>query len=193
MSLSKEVLGSMLEKHLERSPQYKNVFEVIKRNSLRPRWLIGGAVYRPLVQMLYRHGELTSDYDFIVRQRIDPLYYYTPTAYELKYSRVGSPRWQKGDLTIDIVQECDLHTCHRLGIEPCVRNFIDHTPLTIQSMVYDLEHKVLEGDVGIQALQNKTVAVLDRGEAEYHAGLHGWTVEEYVQDKARSLGFKAIL
>jgi hypothetical protein len=143
--------------------------------------------------MLYHQGDPLTDFDFVVRERVDPLYTYTPDGFGFSRSRVGCPRWQKGELTIDIVKECDLHTCHRLGIESNVRNYLQYTPLTIQSMVYDLQQKALEGDVGIHALLKKTVAVYDLGEAEFHAEKHGWTVEQYVQDKADSLGFRPIL
>ena len=73
-----------------------------------------------------------------------------------------------------------------------MKTSLPETPLIIQSIAYDPDQKSILGETGMDTLLHKTVAVHNLEEAEHYCQLKGIALEDYIQEKAKSIGFKAI-
>ena len=74
-------------------------------------------------------------------------------------------------------------------LEPTINDILPRFPVNIASLIYDLQAQEILGEEGLRSIQEKTVRVLDMGEAQRWAQHYGKTIEDLLKEKAQKLGF----
>lgn len=177
-----EDITELLAASLEHNPAYQRAHKIVRRNALGKLWLNGGAIYRPLAALLYHVDQPRTDFDFVA-ERITGQFV-LPDGWTLERTSFGNPRFRYNGDQIDLIP---------LDRGQSIEGFMSYAPLTIQSIAYDVKKGELIGNAGIAALQRKEVAVHDRSNAIKSAARKGISVRGLLQQKADSLGFRAIL
>lgn len=175
-------------KAVKNSAEFNESVSLVKNNCQGGAWLIGGFVFRNIADSLYGTGKPKVDLDFIVADPLKDID--LPRGWHRGLNRYGNPKLTKEDGTsIDFVPLQSVHSIVRRQLPATIENFLSGTPLTIQSISYDInEHKII-GDIGTEALISKTVAVNDTQQAEIYAQKKKKSVSDIIQEKAKELGF----
>lgn len=169
---------------------FSEVLSVVRANTHGKIWLIGGFIYRNIAAKLYGTVPVIKDYDFLVGELSEKEF--VCPGWQVNFSTFGSPKLQKGKLSIDIVPLGRLFNVMNKGYEPVLDTYLKEVSLTVQSIAYDMEQKKLIGEQGIKALLTKTVAVHNKEMLSYYVAKKNLTLEAYIKDKADTLGFEWI-
>jgi len=184
-------LAAEFNRRIGQVPEYQEAYELVRKNSQGRVWLIGGFVFRMLAHQLYGAGLPSADLDFIVEAPIYPLQ--LPQGWEERSNSFGNPKLVGPTFSIDFIPLDAIHALQSLGLSPTIENFLAHTPLTIQSIAYDIEKRQLLGEAGLRALKERSVGVHNMVAAEEWSARYGISIEYYVREKASGLGFKSLV
>jgi len=187
MELKAEQLTEIF-KEVIHNKQAQQAIEIVRRNSQGKIWIIGGFVYKSLARKLYGKPEAQSkDYDFIVEQPNSEIV--LPEGWKRKLNHFGNPKFV-GDFQIDFVPLRMVYSILRRKIPATIDNYLNGTPLNIQSIAYDSEGRII-GEVGISALERRVVAVNNLDMAKDIAWVFCKSVNDIIRKKAEELGFDA--
>lgn len=173
--------------------KFQQAVQIVRENSQGKFWLIGGGLFRNIVKGLYGiNFPLIKDFDFIVEKPNSKLI--LPEGWKVSTNSFGNPKLISPDnLQIDFVYLDNLHQLRLRGFKPSIERYLETTPLTVQSIIFDFsKHKVF-GPVGIKAILSKTVAANDLKWAKWYVKTINLTVEEYIKREADRLNFKLVL
>ncbi len=147
-------------KAVKDNEDFQEAIDIIRRNSQKDSWLIGGFVYRNIASSLYGTEKAKADLDFIIEKSPDKIL--VPRYWKKRLNKYGNPKLFRNDgLEIDFVPLENVSSILRRHLKPSIENFLTGTPLTIQSIAYDIKNNCTQGNIGIKALLDKTVAVND--------------------------------
>lgn len=182
--------GIVFERTTLKDKSFQDIVSIVDKLSEGRVWIIGGTVYRNIAHAWYGLEAGKKDFDFIVERlsNVEAL-----PGWQITTTRFGSPRMKSRELSIDIIPLQDVVNIKKKNLPVTIDSYINTTPLTIQSIAYDLSKKELIGDVGINALKTRTVGVHDYEIAKSYADQLGITVNDLVLEKANSLGFTPLL
>lgn len=170
--------------------EYHEALAIVKNNSSGNIWLIGSFVYRTIVSKLYGLPKPSVDLDFIIEVPIEG--FDLPAGWKVRKNRFGNPKFVNGKKQVDYIPLDNIYSIKYRGIEATIENFLSGSPLTVQAIAFDIAKQKIIGDVGLNALEERTIAVLDLHFAQYAAQKKGKTLKSYIQEKADSLGFRPI-
>ncbi|MFC1800845.1 hypothetical protein ACFLZB_00055 [Nanoarchaeota archaeon] len=181
---------------IKSDPTFLFAYEVMKRNSSGKIWLIGGALWRNMSHIINGGEKQDYDFDFLVEKPATD--FHLPENWRVRPNKYGNPKFlgptvDGSEIEVDCVPFHNVNSIIRRGLEASVENFLTGTPLTIQSMIYDVQEGTVTGPGGIHALQAKLMAVNDYEQAEIYASKKGISVAELVQKFAKSAGFMPII
>lgn len=170
---------------------FHEVCTALRKQTLGGIWLIGGFVYRNIVKGLYDvtlPRDTIVDFDFIIEQsdvRVD-----LPGDWTRTTNRYGNPKFvRQGGVEVDLVP---IHTVHSIvwrGLDLTIENFLTGTPLTIQSIAYDVIANQIIGQIGMQAIATKTISINDPVQAAEYGDKKGIPITQIIQQKKKELGF----
>ncbi len=169
---------------------FLDVLGVVEGNCVGGFWLIGGFVYRTLASVWYGVARPVVDLDFLVERPVDV--FDLPEGWVVKKNRYGNPKLVSGGLVVDYVPLNNVYSILKRGVEPSIESFLSGVPLNVQSIAYDCVQRKVIGNVGIKALVDRVVCVNDLGFAEYAARMKGLSVNDFIEGKARELGFTPV-
>lgn len=188
---AKNYFAEIMSQIVGKSEEIGKALDVVRRNSRGNIWLIGGSVYWELSNNLYGDiPEGKKDYDFLVENTRPEIE--VPEGWDITRNGFGNPRFNLDGLAVDFVPLKSLYSTAVRGIEPNVHNYLTGVPLTVQFIAYNVENKQILGDVGVKAIQERTVGVYNYDFAKYLSNKRGTSIEEMVKRKADSLNFRAI-
>jgi len=183
----------VFERFLRESPEFPEVFDIVKRNSQGRIWIIGGFVYRNIIRNIY--GELPTpieiDIDFLIERSSKKRDLYAPSGWDLKITDYGNPYLLRGKTRIDLNYLFSFHSIHARKLRPKFKHFFTGTPMDIQSIAYDLTDKSVgvHGWRGINAIKRKIVRINNLEEAKFEVKNKGISIEDLVSQKAEELNF----
>lgn len=180
-------------------PDYHEALGIAQRFLVRGNvWLIGGQVYRTAASVLYDRPVVQSyDFDFLLECPNQQDLPSVPGWRRLR-TGMGGIRLQRGTQQIDIVALADaVHPndkmrLARMSTPDRVESYLGYVPLTVQSIVYNIDLEVVYGAIGTRALLEQTVALNNNENCSTYCARHGMTIPEFINRKAESLGFRAI-
>jgi len=170
--------------------EFIEALDIVKKNSSGGVWLIGGFVYRTIASQLYKSLKPEVDLDFIVENPVSD--FNLPTDWRVDTNHFGNPKLVNGKKQIDYVPLRNIYSILKRQVKPTIENYLTGVPLTIQSIAYDVYENKVIGEIGINALQRRVVEINDLFFAEYAAQKKDLSVQEMIQEKAKSLGFTPI-
>ena len=170
--------------------EFKEAVEIIRKSSNGKAWLIGGFVFRSIIQDLY--GIPISkdvDLDFVIEK---PSEIIVPTSWKIGKNSYNNPKLIGPNYEIDYVPLDNIHSIIRRGLDPTIENFLSGTPLNIQSIAYDVTDNMIIGEVGIKSITNRVISINNLEQAEHRANLKGVTIADLVTDISNQLKFKPV-
>lgn len=171
--------------------EMQEAVNIVRKNSSGKIWLIGGFVYRNIASIMYGTQKPKVDLDFIVEIPINK--FNLPEGWIIQRNKFGNPKFVNGEKMIDYVPLRSIYSIISRDMEPTIYNYLSGTPLTVQSIAYDLQEKKIIGNTGINSLINRIVAVNNLEFAEYAAKKKGTSIRELLQKKAESMNFNTLL
>ena len=177
-------------KEVIQDEQAQQAIEIVRKNSQGRIWIIGGFVYRTLARKLYGGIEKpVKDYDFIVEQPNPAIE--LPDGWKRTLNHFGNPKFV-GDFQIDFVPLRMVYSILKRGVPATIENYLNGTPLNVESIAYDVAGERVIGDTGISALERRVVAVNNPDMAKDVAyWIFLKSVNEIIRKKAEELGFQA--
>ncbi len=167
--------------------EFKEAVEIIRKSSKGKAWLIGGFVFRSIIQDLYGIPMSKDvDLDFIIEK---PAEIKVPTNWKIGKNSYNNPKLIGPNYEIDYVPLNNIHSIIRRGLDPTIENFLSGTPLNIQSIAYDIIDNAVVGNIGIQSISQKVIAVNNLEQAEHRAKLKGITLADLITDISNQLKF----
>ena len=192
MPIEIDILTESLSQH----PLFQESLRLVRQNADGGRvWAIGGMVYRTIVQGLYGVEFSACDFDFIVENQKPFADIELPAGWDLGKTPLYSPRFVNGPWQIDAVPIWNIRRpsspsyFSSMTPDEKVIHYCELVPLTVQAIAYDLENRVLIGDTALAAIHSRTVGVQSIEDLIESARFTGITPREYLEKKAKSLGF----
>ena len=173
--------------------EFEEALDIVTANSQGDIWLIGGFVYRNIAAELYKLQRPNVDLDFIVELPITIDKMNLPDNWIIQQNKYGNPKFINGSKQIDFVPLQTVQSIIRRKLDASIVHFLTGTPLTIQSIAYDVHKREIIGQIGINAIKNKTVAINNLEQAIYAVQKKNKTLEQYIKEKADSLHFNPVL
>lgn len=166
---------------------FSEVLELARQNSDGKIWLMGGFLYKNIAAALYGGETYTNDIDLIVEKRNKVLK--QVTNWSIETNSYGVANYTRSDCKMSMT---DIRKAIRVSnmVNPTVEEFIEETPLNIQSIALDLDKKVLIGERGIDALNKRVVKVNNLPQAKYYAERKRKSLETIIIEKAKELNFE---
>jgi hypothetical protein len=164
--------------------EFQKVLRIVKTNSEGKVWLIGGFLYKTLAGLLYDYKPHIKDFDFIIEKVKFPLT--IPEAWEELKTSYNNPKLKRGDLILDLVPLNNIHSIQRRNLNPSIENYLSGTPLTVQSIAFDIDSQEMMGEIGLKSLFDKVIAINNREEYIHSTDKYG---EVYSIQKAKELSF----
>lgn len=186
MTLKK--LSEIFNRAIENDSNYQAALDIVKQNSYGNIWLIGGAVYRTLIRLLYKEGGNPKDFDFIVQRKKSILD--LPNRWKLTYSRFSNPKLVYKDKQIDIIPLDKCIAITKRNLRPTISNFTSGCPFSIHCVIYNVNKRRLEGKKGIEALEQKVVEINNPEMARIYANAYHTKINQIIKKLAKELGFK---
>ncbi len=188
--LTKKFTGIFL-KAIEKSPEYHEALDIVKKNSSGNIWVVGGFVYRTIASGLYGLPKPNCDIDFIVQKEAAEIE--LQDGWRIEKNSFGNLKFVNNGRSIDYVPLNKVFSIIKRGITPTIENYLTGVPLNIQSIAYDIREKMIIGELGIKALDRKIIKVNNLKFAEHAAQKKNTYSAAMVRKTAESLGFTAML
>ncbi|MFH1311583.1 MAG: hypothetical protein ABIH65_04225 [Nanoarchaeota archaeon] len=165
--------------------------DLVRKNSKGKIWLIGGFVYKNIVGIIKEKKQIVNDLDFLVENPSDIMN--IPEKYwKMGITSYGNPFFiyseKREKISIDLNYISSFHSIVSRNLPPIIESFLSGTPLTIQSIAYDLDECKIIGETGISAITKKLIEINNIEEARYETERRKITFEEYLKEKAIPLG-----
>ncbi len=170
---------------------FYEVQKILKEYTQGNIWLIGGFVYRSIVKGLYGTSRPDIDLDFIIEKPEKDIIF--PENWKEIKNNYGNTKFIRNDgLIVDFIPLDNVNSIIRRNLNSTVENFLTGTPMTIQSIAYDISRNIVIGPIGLKAIKDKTVAINNIEEAEIYARKKKKSIKEIMQQKAKELGFRVL-
>lgn len=176
--------------------EVRQAIRLVEENSSGKIYLVGGYVFRTIAEKWYDTHPERTDIDIIVENlaaQIALSERRKAEGWNVRTNSFGHPKFFCQNLVVDCWPLSETSQIKRKEQTSTLRNYLSGTPLTVQSIVYDLLEEVVIGEVGMRALLEKTVRVNDLEQAQLAAQRKDMTLEQYVRWKAKGIGFAPIL
>jgi hypothetical protein len=183
-----EELSKIFNESAEKNLGYKEATSIVLKNSRKRVWLIGGFIFRILAMQLYGTPAPKSDFDFIIEEPKKTLI--LPLDWKTKKNHFGSFKLIGPKFDIDFIPLNNVYAIKKKRISPTIENYLSTVPLTIQSLAFELKTNKLLGKIGVKSLLTKTIDINNREIAADFFEIYNKSLEDYLKEKADSLGFK---
>ncbi|MDP3963448.1 MAG: hypothetical protein Q8Q39_03045 [bacterium] len=170
--------------------EYYEALRVARMNARGKIWVVGGYVFRSLAHVLYGTSLPESDVDVIVERLRGSLT--VPSGWRVTHNRYGNPKFVSGKREVDIIPMGNILSILRRRLPATIEHFATGTPLTIQSIAYDVDEQRIIGEIGMRAIMNRMIAINDPVQARLYAERKEKSIKKIIREKAESLNFEPI-
>lgn len=183
--------SEIFKKCIRNDKRFEEALKLAKQNTKGGLWLVGGYIFRNLAHEIYGTPKPTEcDFDFTADEltEINLL-----PGWQVKQNAFGSPKFYKKSLTVDLWPLWDTYSIVSRKLEPTIENYLTGTSFTIQSIAYDLSKNEVIGEIGIKALEDKTIDILNLETIKIYAEKRGVKPDKHVKEKLagwKSLNFE---
>ncbi len=196
MKLKKEHLSKVYEGLAEKDESFQYALKLVRANTNGGNiWVIGSQVYKNLINHYWglppnHYNKSLKDYDFLIESPQEEIR--LPFFWRKTINNFGNPKFHQifGRMKIDFVPLDKVHSVNERRVSPSIENYLAGVPLNIHSIVYDTKNQTIEGEVGIQSLEQKIVRVNNLQMAEDTARRYNITINELIKKIAEKLSFQ---
>ena len=201
VTLTGEMLSCMYARKMDASQHYleaKRAADIFSGNTVRA--LIGSNVFMRVGELI-NGNELpeSTDFDFLS----DNVDVKVPDGWTLFRNRAGYAKLVHGDVPcdtppaklkemfcVDVTRMVDIYQLRERPVAPTLENFLCGNMTNAQSMLYLPDQRLVMGPLGIEAMRQRRVRVLDRQNLDNHVGARIAqynSVANYLRRKAQQL------
>lgn len=185
---TKKRLEKILTDYLGTDHNYLKALEMVRKNSYGKIWLVGGCVYKPIINDLYGLNISIPDVDFVVEKIRSS--WIAEQGWAKHKNRYDNPRLVSDDgVTIDFTPLRGIRSVKKISCQPTLNDFMKVMPYTVQLISYDTDKRTLLGSRGIQSILTRRIAVNNRGQLKLIACLKGMSERDLFLAKASELRF----
>jgi len=180
---------------------FDDVYTMARRQSYAPMYLVGGRVYRTVIEVLTENkvGASDVDWDFLVMGKIKKFLVHNPAdeweVEDFQYCKENSIRLRRTrsierQSRLGIFPSMEVTKMDLIAIKDCARdikfpslhNYFQIVPVDIQCAALDLEKNELHVAKVLQCIERGSIAVNNPKVA-----LPNLRINQYIRDKATSL------
>ena len=183
-------LTPLFEQGIKKDSFLPEIFAILNQHTKGETYLIGGKVYRTIISEQEGLQQPSCDYDFLVDHITEKLI--LPKGWQETQNKYGNTKLLNESVSVDIVPLKNVHSILRRKLSPTKENYLSGTPFTLQSILYDIHAKKVQGSAGIEAILTKTVRIHNYHEAAYQAHMKRVSVIDLLKEKAKSVGFTQV-
>lgn len=177
---------------IEKKRQPLSEIEKLLENYSGGVWIIGGFVVKAAIDKLYGSYAGATDLDIMLNESYDPNLLPTLEGWKRDKTSFGNLRLIKDQMQIDVWSLKNSNRLKTRKLEFTVENYLKTVPFTIQSIAYEYYSGIVVGDIGIEAIRTKTIAVNDISEADYYPKRKNIPIDDIIKNKAERLGFRIL-
>ncbi len=175
----------IIKKAIEEDGEFQRALKIVQRNSDGKIWVAGSFVFRNLASAIHNLPKpVFKDYDFIVEKINKKLEVEQGMNFTL--NTFGGVKIVNGSITIDVWEPKDVY----LATDPSIENYLKTVSLNIQSIAYSIENNKVLGEIGLDAITNKKIAINNLNKLKYYTNKKGITIENYIDQKVKNWGFE---
>jgi len=190
---------------LNKDPNFKDAYQMVCNRSKTKPYLVGGKLYRTLIELMYDYPARSHscDFDFAVcevvkRKRFkektislhDGTFDYIQVPVNGTYGNGGSTKMRTREgASIDLIDISGLKAVRAKKQPLSIEGYIGSVPLSVQAIAMDIEKCEVFGKVGLDSLNEKYVWVHNSFTMEQYIKYKGGTVDRYIKKKADSIRF----
>ncbi len=192
-----ENLENELKQKIDKDDNLKEVLDIVKSNSSGKILMVGGTVFRNIINILYsQKKEEIFDFDFIVENICESNKMIIPKGWNLTKTHHGDPRFLKDKKQVDMwplnkaVNLTDKDKIESMDKNDKLESYFRRVPLTVQAIAYDIKENKIIGNIGMQAISNKEIKVNNISECLGFCKARRISVRRFISSKSESLNFK---
>jgi hypothetical protein len=175
--------AQLYHERMQTDERFQLAYGVASRIMRGERWLLGGAVFRPIVKMMYDRPQPETDFDFVC-DAVDTSVQ-LPEGYAISSNSHGNPKIVNCSLEIDCVPFKDW-----ADRDNTIFGILSHSPTTVQSIAYNPVTGEIIG-AGKIAISRQEIMVHELEELLGAARSKGMLPHEYL-NRFSALGFKLV-
>jgi hypothetical protein len=196
-NLSKKVLAT-----LNKDPNFQDVYQLVLNRSKTKPYLVGGKLYRTLVELIYGYParSVSCDFDFAaedVRKTKFKKKKFMKADGTVGIEKIPVPYEEGGAVkmhtqsgcSIDLICLPDLADVKAGKLPASMEGYFAAVPLSIQAIAMDLERCEIFGKVGLDSINEKYIWVNNKGTLIQYCNYTGEHPNEYIREKAESIRF----
>ena len=193
-------LSQRVLRALNKDANFKDVYQMVLNRSKTKPYLVGGKLYRTLVETVYSYPARahSCDFDFaaeeVIRKKRKKKIATHDGTYDVievdGYSNESIKMTSQYGCSIDLIDIPSLKGLKGTSLPPTIEGYMESVPLSIQAIAMDLEKCEIFGKVGIDSLNEKFVWINNQKSLNGYAKHKGWRDgQPYLQKKANSFRF----
>ncbi len=171
-------------------PNCIDILKLLDVNTRGKVYMLGGGVFRQITSKYWKEKIEYRDFDFVAPEVVEELT--LPRGWVAQKNSYGAHKVFTGETTIDLWSHAQQYSIVSRGLPFTIEAVLQLTPLTIQSIAYDLQENSVKGGAGLDAIRSRTVGVNCLDQAKHYCSLKGFSVNEFIQQKAMALGFRPV-
>lgn len=176
----------LYHEQMQSDERFQKIYSVAKMIMVGEHWLLGGGVFRPLVEIMYGRKQPLTDFDFVCEDVKNDVI--LPGGYRMVRNSHGNPKIINHETDFDCVpfNRWD----YGKDLTPGINHVLIESPTTIQSIAYNPLTGKIKG-LGKIAIQRQEIQINNIHLLLEAANAKGITCEDYLK-KFDDLSFKLV-
>lgn len=199
-------LSKRVYRALYKDSSFKDAYQMVCNKVRSQPYLVGGKLYRTLIETLYNYParSYSCDFDFAAVDIVKPKGWNKKILTKRVVNFDGTtttleiPSPYKGDSItlrtwnghkIDLISISDLGEIRNGNLPSSIGGYLGGVPLSIQSLAMDVDRCEIFGKVGIDSINEKYVWINNQAVLDDYAKFKGINADKFLINKAKSISF----
>lgn len=179
--------SELLREALKEDPRYEEALNLVRQNADGKIWLVGGIVYKNLVNKLDSLHIPVRDLDFVVERSNDAMR--LPSEWTYHENVFGDTRFVSPNYVIDFIPLPRSYHIRYKKLEPTIENYLKGASLSVQAIAFDIATGEIVDGGGLESIKKKTISVHNPMVLKYYCNRKDINPNTYIKDRAEQLGF----
>lgn len=148
---------NVLKEILELEP-FKEIVSIICQAVDGDVFLVGGFVYRAIIQKIYQKNVMGSDLDFITMGRIKEKEL-SAFGEHNKHDKYDGFRATHRGVKVDLCEMKNQYHIKKHNLPPTIKSYFDYVPFTIQAIAFDIKKKVILEQKAFDSIKSQEILI----------------------------------
>ncbi|MBT3298221.1 hypothetical protein HN385_04805 [archaeon] len=144
----------LYHERMQLDERFQDIYSVAKQIMAGEHWLVGGSVFRPLVEIMYEREQPLTDFDFVCDTIKNDIV--LPEGYYMVRNSYGNPKIRTPETDFDCVP---FNSWKKFKFKsPGINSVLIQNPTTVQSLAYNPDTGEVKG-LGKHAIKRQEIQV----------------------------------